>query len=1463
MFWGIGISRRDGNASDGIHLLWNPTGQAAHSLHGFDIQRRVGQTQRPVSCYTLTPTDLALLHQNWRLATRIGRLALRRGPCPLAEELVDQAHSDAPPECLDFRRLLPGPRPNPFWQDGVLITVWLANGSLAPNLAVGRAPEHGLDAGSRLEIALPEPAKVVQLALVVHGEAVVEVLDPKGARVAVRRVAAAAGPRNLVFTAAEIARLRVTGSEITALEVCSSSQPAPEPRPPQAEAPSASCFVYSVDLPSAQAHVSVRAGGVPSMLALALREGKVVDTRPVTAAPSPLTANFQGLADRVVLYVPNRLTGLTICGAANDESDWANVPFIARGIQLPLRTLDPALARALDEAQKAEKRLIAGESFPADAFARVAAILDDCVGVSRDQPLSAVTLSRTRDRDAFTEIPTWRFAMSLMADPRWRRMLGFGYFDAGSGLTAGTAYEYRISARFRRRDLEETAHGFHTVPAGTTLPLVFRFGALLCQTEGSARVEILSPPAAHALEATVIKGVAIGPTAPAGNKLRLDFAAPVARVVLDLAPRPGDALAYQAATAELIPGFGGGTTLSGNLTIGPRVDMSFPQRISSLTLTGSGFLLGIRDVASPPGTRPDDELQFAEVTPPVVYQSTPPPAPPLQVGTAHLQTPPLLGAAILSTRTPPHFPGFYVRWQPAPPVGTPIVSWPPDLPAFPPFDSVGFYVERRRVDTLGAFAPVGMPDELIYGNRSARRDPLSLAPGVDLDAVFPEHSTPVPPVSLFVQLEDVLIDANGQGPPPGSLHQYRVSSVDVLGRRSLPALGSVVRLEKRLPPPMPVGPVLANDSPEPLPPGVLVAPAGVRARVVLAEDPDLSQADRDRLGHSRNAVVLEWGWRKSVEQVNDPFASEFRLYLQPDPPDRVRLTLSGAPVLIPGGYRIPAVASHALQKDELVDRFLHAGYPFRVLANDAGTAVQIDLEKPKLGSAVPQAASLTVAREPTGGLQRPSALGQRVDVRPIGDTSPYWFPDCLTLDADHPTARIWVGVSAADGEIYVADELPATALNGGLPGNEGRIAVAEVTARYRGQPRLTVPPPAPPPAPGLPDLADVLLNEPVVDSVACLLDLPTLTPGLLPVPTRVVLERMGLDALLLRTRADGGAIVVDLDDGTTLRYTLTGGTDQADFTAQLQAGEPMRVQSKFLLDLARRALRGLDTLFTASPIGVVPYASVIDALPEKAERYVHRLRLVDNAGHISNEAALLPQVVRVPSLRAPAPPQLTVEDGDADGLIAQLSFRAAFDLQWAVVFSHTDDWSEKSDDAQLRPQLLRQPNLPARYPDVGIRLRLADGTILAPTAKALVPVAPADGPAQSLSIDFTPGFEKRVGVWAILITRDGIPSRVAGPQMAVTARAPLTPPALSVRITTEGDLASWPNQFAPGDLSLERSDDGVSWSRVSPWIPARDSSLADPATTLTIPTVGPARRYRLVLRDTTGRTFVGSDVVPR
>ena len=99
----------------------------------------------------------------------------------------------------------------------------------------------------------------------------------------------------------------------------------------------------------------------------------------------------------------------------------------------------------------------------------------------------------------------------------------------------------------------------------------------------------------------------------------------------------------------------------------------------------------------------------------------------------------------------------------------------------------------------------------------------------------------------------------------------------------------------------------------------------------------------------------------------------------------------------------------------------------------------------------------------------------------------------LVLDADHPRVRVWVGVSAADDQPYVDDALPASAPNGGRPGNESAIAAVDTTARYHGRPDLTVPPP-------LPDVPELVTDEPAGETVTVRVDLPTLLADVTVLP---------------------------------------------------------------------------------------------------------------------------------------------------------------------------------------------------------------------------------------------------------------------------------------------------------------------------------------------------------------------------
>jgi hypothetical protein len=68
-------------------------------------------------------------------------------------------------------------------------------------------------------------------------------------------------------------------------------------------------------------------------------------------------------------------------------------------------------------------------------------------------PVWSTTMTCENLKDEFIELRTWAYATLPKLDAQWRRMLGLGYLDASANLTPGTAYDYRIIGRFRRRDV--------------------------------------------------------------------------------------------------------------------------------------------------------------------------------------------------------------------------------------------------------------------------------------------------------------------------------------------------------------------------------------------------------------------------------------------------------------------------------------------------------------------------------------------------------------------------------------------------------------------------------------------------------------------------------------------------------------------------------------------------------------------------------------------------------------------------------------------------------------------------------------------------------------------------------------------------------------------------------------------------------------------------------------------------
>ena len=325
-------------------------------------------------------------------------------------------------------------------------------------------------------------------------------------------------------------------------------------------------------------------------------------------------------------------------------------------------------------------------------------------------PVWSSTITREEPDDPFVELCTWSYALALLVDSAWRRMLGFAVLDQEAGLTPNTRYDYRVTGRFLRRDVEERVHGFHAVPRATTLPRAFALGPIGLRTPVPAVVVQRPEPPAGDLEASGRKGIALD-----GDPcLRISFPAAVRSVVLEL--DGAHSLTFKASTTDFFPGLPL-TTFSGTVPQERRVRLEFAQPIDTLWLFGTGFLYAIRDVLSAPGTKPDDVVTRSVVLHDVPFADAGLPTEPLDLGTVNLQQPVLPG-----TPSPPASLGFGLHWTPLPPPTAPgPVPWPPGAPATPPFEANGFEIERRRVDTQWRLRADRRQGRAHAGVRLARR----------------------------------------------------------------------------------------------------------------------------------------------------------------------------------------------------------------------------------------------------------------------------------------------------------------------------------------------------------------------------------------------------------------------------------------------------------------------------------------------------------------------------------------------------------------------------------------------------------------------------------------------------------------------------------------------------------------------------------------------------------------------
>lgn len=271
-------------------------------------------------------------------------------------------------------------------------------------------------------------------------------------------------------------------------------------------------FIQELPSPTSWARVT---GEARFAVVYGLSAGKVV----AVSASSYSSISAELIApeiDTIAIYVVSPLT-LTICiedptARRTDEARWADAPYIVRGLTLPIHEADPSLGTLVQEHAAAVSRLVGGETISWSEFHRMADSLRPATAAATlGRSGERITLVRSDTTQAFEEM-TFESQLSLLvAHPRLRRVLGFGFVDK-HGLIKGRSYEYRITGRFAGDDLYDDIYDFHLGPAGTPLPSFFTVRGLAVRSQMPSLIVFDPAPASDSLGTVARRGMLVDAT---------------------------------------------------------------------------------------------------------------------------------------------------------------------------------------------------------------------------------------------------------------------------------------------------------------------------------------------------------------------------------------------------------------------------------------------------------------------------------------------------------------------------------------------------------------------------------------------------------------------------------------------------------------------------------------------------------------------------------------------------------------------------------------------------------------------------------------------------------------------------------------------------------------------------------------------------------------------------------------
>ncbi|HTN86513.1 MAG TPA: hypothetical protein VL242_22590, partial [Sorangium sp.] len=305
--------------------------------------------------------------------------------------------------------------------------------------------------------------------------------------------------------------------------------------------------------------------------------------------------------------------------------DWRDAATIAR-LQLPLRELDPRLTSADDEYDEAKRRLLPGEALDRGELEHLTGILRKVVAAAGPpRPIDLTLLLRDDPELRHDELVALDPLRAVIAHPRWRRVLGFAYFDADPALVPGQVYQYRVSGGWPEADLTDRVVGFHTAPATTQLPAELSLGDVRVRFSQPRLVELADPRPSDPIALTR-RGVALSPgrdpawltPGTGGWSAVIDLPVAVTSLVLELG-HAAHSLTYAAGAPWLPQG------PEASVPAGDRPALSFATPVHQIRLGGEGFLCALRF----PAKSSTAIVERAVVLPPLVLADTPRPAAPL------------------------------------------------------------------------------------------------------------------------------------------------------------------------------------------------------------------------------------------------------------------------------------------------------------------------------------------------------------------------------------------------------------------------------------------------------------------------------------------------------------------------------------------------------------------------------------------------------------------------------------------------------------------------------------------------------------------------------------------------------------------------------------------------------------------------------------------------------------------